>query len=111
MSPLPTVFFTPWGEGWGEGQGRVRAWGQLFRSGTAAEKPVGPSVPASAPHPNPLPIVKNDGERGMYIGLPRSAEMVPLPLPTVFFTPWGEGWGEGRGRAKPWHRFFATTET
>ena len=31
MSPLPTVFFTPWGEGWGEGQGLVRAWGQLFR--------------------------------------------------------------------------------
>ena len=83
MSPLPTVFFTPWGEGWGEGQGRARAWGQLFRSAPLRRRSVGPSVLASAPHPNPLPIVKNDGERGMYIGLPRSAEMVPLPLPTV----------------------------
>ena len=73
--PLPAASFTPRGEGWGEGQGRVTAWHRCVTAATAKaarQRLHLPSAPAlsrrpvlaPAPHPSPLPIAKDDGERG-----------------------------------------------
>ena len=74
-APLLAASFTPRGEGWGEGQGRVRAWHRCVTAATekAARRRLHlPSAPAlsrrpvlaPAPRPGPLPIVKDEEERG-----------------------------------------------
>ena len=70
--PLPTVFFTPWGEGWGEGQGRVRALG-------VPQETIGRTVGASTgPSPQPSPHRKErwgEGARVHGTHVPRGAVM------------------------------------